>query len=36
MRRARGRVYANWENIGVEFRRKRNIAKRVIKENKRR
>ena len=28
MRRARGRVNANWDYIRAEFRRKKNIAKR--------
>ena len=36
MRRARGRVDENWDNIRSEFRRKKNVAKRVVKDNKRR
>ena len=36
MRRARGRVDENLDNRRAEFRRKKNVAKRVVKENKRR
>ena len=35
LRRARGRVDENWDNIRTEFRRKKNVAKRVVKEVKR-
>ena len=32
MRRARGTVDKNWDNIRAEFRRKKNVAKRVVKK----
>ena len=36
MRRAGGRVDEKWDYIRAEFRRKKNVAKSVVKENKRR